>query len=99
MAEVPPDGALVVFALPDRVIEITAAVAPGATLFEVIRASGLLASCPELDLDHVRLGVWGKLRESGSVAAAGDRIEVYRPLVADPKASRSARARKKARAK
>ena len=46
-----------------------------------------------------RLGVWGKLRDPASLAAPGDRIEIYRALVADPKASRSARARKKARKK
>jgi len=96
---VPPDGALVVYAQPGRVVEIACAIAPGATLFEVARASGVLQRCPGLDLGDARLGVWGKLRDPASLAAPGDRIEIYRALVADPKASRSARARKKARKK
>jgi putative ubiquitin-RnfH superfamily antitoxin RatB of RatAB toxin-antitoxin module len=99
MAEVPTGGALVVHALPDQVIEIAVALPPGASLFDVVRASGLLQRCPGLDLGDAKLGVWGKLRDPASLAAPGDRIEIYRPLVADPKASRSQRARKKARQK
>lgn len=107
-AAVPPDGApakplvggaLVIYAQPGQVVEIPVMIAPGASLFDVVRTSGVLQRCPGLDLGDAQLGVWGKLRDPASPAAAGDRIEIYRPLVADPKASRSARARKKARQK
>jgi putative ubiquitin-RnfH superfamily antitoxin RatB of RatAB toxin-antitoxin module len=61
-----------------------------------VHASGLAACHPEIDLARVRCGVWGKPREADVLVAPGDRVEVYRPLAADPKASRSRRAKKKA---
>lgn len=97
MADVPASGAVVVYAQPGKVVEIPVTIVSGASLFDVVRTSGVLQRCPGLDLGDAQLGVWGKLRDSASLAAAGDRIEIYRPLVADPKASRSARARKKAK--
>ena len=89
----------VVYAGRDAVHEISTRAAPGATLAEIVRASGILARCPEIDLAVAKIGVWGKLRDTQSAALRpDDRIEIYRPLIADPKATRSLRAEKKKRA-
>ena len=73
------------------VIELS--VADGATLEEVIRRSGILARCPDVDLARVDIGVFNRIRRLGDRAQDGDRVEIYRPLRADPKESRRRRAR------
>jgi putative ubiquitin-RnfH superfamily antitoxin RatB of RatAB toxin-antitoxin module len=88
----------VVYAHPSGTREIAAQAAAGATLADIIRASGILERCPEIDLATVKIGVWGKVRDAASAAQPNDRIEIYRPLTADPKASRTLRADKKKRA-
>lgn len=67
---------------------------PGATLEQVIRTSGILERCPEIDLSRQRVGVFGELAVLGDLVHDGDRIEIYRPLLADPKEARRRRARK-----
>jgi len=79
--------------------EVELPAVPGMTLAEAVAASGLRKRFPQIDLEHAKVGVWGKPRDPQSPAAPGDRIEIYRPLTADPKASRSQRAKKKAAAK
>ncbi len=69
-------------------------VAEGVTIGEAIRLSGILDECPEIDLQHQRVGVFSELRSLDEAVHQGDRIEIYRPLIADPKESRRARARK-----
>ena len=66
----------------------------GATLIEAIRASGLLARHPELDLAALKVGIWGRVRPLDTLLRTHDRVEVYRPLVVDPKEARRARQRK-----
>jgi putative ubiquitin-RnfH superfamily antitoxin RatB of RatAB toxin-antitoxin module len=70
-----------------------------ATVEDAIRASGLLESHPEIDLGTVnRVGRFGQLAQLNARLCAGDRVEIYRPLQADPKEARRARvlkARKK----
>jgi uncharacterized protein len=88
----------VVYACPGGGAELRTRAAPGATLSEVVRASGILQRFPEIDLSAAKIGVWGKLRDPSSAVHAGDRIEIYRPLIADPKATRSLRAANKKRA-
>lgn len=72
--------------------------APGATLGDAVRASGLLDAHPLLaDLarrGELQLSVWGRRREPGAAATAGDRIELCRPLIVDPKEARRLRYRK-----
>ena len=90
----------VVYALPHGEDSVSLAVAPGATLREAIVASGMPGRHPEIDLSRQKIGVYGKLRPAHASAAEGDRIEIYRPLAADPKEARrrrAARARKTAR--
>jgi uncharacterized protein len=66
----------------------------GTTARAALLASPLAAACPELDLQVCPLGVWGRLVADDAVLRAGDRLEVYRPLAADPRAARRAVAAK-----
>jgi putative ubiquitin-RnfH superfamily antitoxin RatB of RatAB toxin-antitoxin module len=70
-------------------------VAPGATIEQAIVQSGVLAEIGELDLAAHPVGIYGKKKPLDTVLRAHDRIEIYRPLVADPKDSRRRRAQKK----
>jgi len=80
------------YALPDRQVILDLDVAPDTTLAEVIRASGILERFPEIDLDKNKVGVFGKLGKLSDTLHAGDRVEIYRPLIADPKEVRKRRA-------
>ncbi|GAC1621153.1 MAG: hypothetical protein NVS9B10_03610 [Nevskia sp.] len=64
---------------------------PGTTLREAIRRSGLLQRQAELDEAVISAGVFGRLRELDEPLADGDRVEIYRPLQADPKLARRQR--------
>ena len=88
-------GIQVCYALPGVTTLIDLAVADGATLEQAIRQSGVITRHPDIDLEHARIGVFGKLRKLTDLVRAGDRIEIYRPLQADPKESRRRRARHK----
>jgi putative ubiquitin-RnfH superfamily antitoxin RatB of RatAB toxin-antitoxin module len=80
------------YALPDRQVILDLDVAPDATLEAVIRASGILERFPEIDLGKNKVGVFGKLGKLSDTLHAGDRVEIYRPLIADPKEVRKRRA-------
>jgi hypothetical protein len=69
-------------------------VAPGTTLRQAIVRSGLLERCPEIDLARCGVGVFGKARGLDEPVAAGDRIEIWRPLPQDPKERRRRAARR-----
>jgi uncharacterized protein len=84
----------VVYALPERAALACVEVPAGATLREAIERSGLLQRFPEIDLGRNRVGVFGRLRALEEQVADGDRLEIYRPLAADPKEQRRRRARK-----
>jgi putative ubiquitin-RnfH superfamily antitoxin RatB of RatAB toxin-antitoxin module len=88
----------VCYALPDAVSLLTVDLDEGQTLEQAIHASGVLARHPEIDLGTLKIGVFGKLRQLSDLVRAGDRIEIYRPLIADPKDSRRRRAQHKSRA-
>ncbi|MFT3955344.1 MAG: RnfH family protein [Piscinibacter sp.] len=66
----------------------------GATLIEAIRASGLLERHAEIDLAHAKLGIWGRVEAADTALRERDRVEVYRPLIVDPKEARRLRYRK-----
>ena len=70
-------------------------VAPGSTLRDAIGASGLVARHPEIDLERQKIGVYGKVKAADAPAAQGDRIEVYRALLVEPKEARRRRAARK----
>jgi len=70
-------------------------VAPGTTVGQAIEASGVLARFPVINLVTQPVGIYGKKKTLETVLRERDRIEIYRPLVADPKDSRRKRAAKK----
>ena len=72
------------------------AVAPGTTIEQAIVQSALLADLPGVDLATHPVGLYGKKKPLDTILRAYDRIEIYRPLVADPKETRRRRADKKA---
>ncbi|MFL6639048.1 MAG: RnfH family protein [Paraburkholderia graminis] len=66
----------------------------GATLAQAIEASGILQRFPQIDLATQKVGVFGKLKPLDTVLADHDRVEIYRPLLVDPKVSRQRRVEK-----
>lgn len=82
----------VAYALPEKQVILGLAVAPDATIEEVIRVSGILEQFPGIDLGKNKVGVFGKPGKLSDTLHAGDRVEIYRPLIADPKEVRKKRA-------
>ena len=64
----------------------------GLTVQEAIERSGILRRFPEIDLGINKVGVFGKLSKLTQALENGDRVEIYRPLIADPKEQRKKRA-------
>lgn len=83
----------VVYATPARQALYSLQVPAGATVREAIEASGVLAAFPEIDLDRNRVGIHGRLAMLSAPLADGDRVEILRPLQADPQDARRRRAR------
>jgi len=86
----------VAFALPDRQRIISLQVSAECTALEAARQSGISNLFPEIDLDSAKMGIFGKVLADPSThrLREGDRVEIYRPLMIDPKEARRARARK-----
>ncbi|MEO8332089.1 MAG: RnfH family protein [Gallionella sp.] len=82
----------VVYALPDRQTLLRKAVPAGTSVAEGIRLCGVIDKHPEIDLSVNKLGIFGKLTKADAVLRDKDRIEIYRPLIADPKEVRRKRA-------
>ena len=64
----------------------------GSTVQQALEASGLLVKYPEIDLKKNKFGIWNKLSKIDVVLRDRDRVEIYRPLIADPKEVRKQRA-------
>lgn len=64
----------------------------GSVLQQALEASGLLEKYPEIDLKKNKFGIWNKLSKADAVLRDFDRVEIYRPLIADPKEVRKQRA-------
>lgn len=91
----------VAYALPQQQKLIALQVEEGTTAYEAVEQSGILAVFPEIDLPNAKMGIFGQaLGTKGLKPAkeylmqAGDRVEIYRPLIADPKEVRKRRAAK-----
>lgn len=82
----------VAYARPDEQLILTVEVPAGATLEEAIRLAKIQERFPEIELETAKVGVFGKLSKLSASVRAGDRVEIYRPLLADPKAVRKKRA-------
>jgi putative ubiquitin-RnfH superfamily antitoxin RatB of RatAB toxin-antitoxin module len=91
----------VVYALPWQQRLATLQVEPGTTALQAVERSGLLIEFPELVPAEVRMGIFSRVLDGSLlptpdryVLQQGDRVEIYRPLMADPKAARQQRAAK-----
>jgi putative ubiquitin-RnfH superfamily antitoxin RatB of RatAB toxin-antitoxin module len=91
----------VVYAAVDRQVLRSVSVNEGATVRAAVLASGIGSEFPELNLAECPLGIFGKVVADADsrVIQEGERIEIYRPLLADPKEVRRLRAAKAAEAK
>ncbi len=69
----------------------------GIDVREAIEQSGLLQQFPEIDLDINKVGIFGKVVKLDHVLNDADRVEIYRPLIADPKQARKRRASESAK--
>lgn len=81
----------VCYALPTSQTLLGVSVPDGATVREAIEASAIVARHPEIDLDAAKTGVFGKLAPLDAALHDGDRVEIYRSLIVDPKAARQRR--------
>ena len=82
----------VAYALPNQQLIIPVQVAPEANAEAAIHKSGILTKFPEIDLNVNQIGVFGKLIRLDTPLRNLDRMEIYRPLIADPKEVRKQRA-------
>jgi putative ubiquitin-RnfH superfamily antitoxin RatB of RatAB toxin-antitoxin module len=82
----------VAYALPNQQVILPVKIAKGANAEQAIKASGVLAKFPEIDLAVNKIGVFGKLSKLDAELRHLDRVEIYRPLIADPKEVRRQRA-------
>jgi putative ubiquitin-RnfH superfamily antitoxin RatB of RatAB toxin-antitoxin module len=89
----------VVYALPERQRLIAIMVPPGTTALEAARRSGIAQEFPAIDLATAQMGIFSKPLDGKAlplpqdyILKARDRVEIYRPLMIDPKAARLARA-------
>ncbi|AXA90509.1 RnfH family protein [Massilia sp. YMA4] len=73
-----------------RALEVDA----GTTIGQAIELSGMLQDAPEINLVTMPVGIYGKKKTLDTVVQARDRVEIYRPLIVDPKNARRRRARK-----
>lgn len=91
----------VAYALPQRQRIIELMVDKGTTALEAARRSGIVQEFPEIDLDRADLGIFSRVLDGKAMPSPGeyvleerDRVEIYRPLLMDPKRARLERARK-----
>ncbi len=82
----------VAYALPTEQLIVPVRVQDGISAEQAIQASGILSKFPEIDLSVNKIGIFGKLTKLESPLRHLDRIEIYRPLIADPKEVRKQRA-------
>ncbi len=84
-------GVEVAYARDDSQQILSVMVDQGTTLEQAIEQSGVLEMFPEIDLKVNKVGIFGKLGKKTAEIKAGDRVEIYRPLIADPKEVRRKR--------
>lgn len=84
----------VAFATPARQVVVALRVNRSATVGEAINQSGILREFPQLDLSTHAVGIFGEQVRLDATLAPGDRVEIYRPLLADPKQVRRQRVRR-----
>lgn len=78
----------VVYAIPERQELVTLEVAVGTTVQQAIEKSLVCKLFPDCDFDHCQVGIWGHIADRGQPVRHGDRIELYRELLIDPRDAR-----------
>jgi hypothetical protein len=76
------------YAEADRQVWLKLETPEGSTVEQAISHSGILSRFPEINLQTQKVGIYGKLVKLDSTVKEGDRIEIYRPIIADPKTVR-----------
>ena len=84
----------VAYATPEKQALLEVVVEQGATVEQAIFASGIVKRFPDINLEILKVGIWNRSCKLTDVPKKGDRIEIYRPLIADPKEARRRRAEK-----
>lgn len=82
----------VAYALPDEQLILEIEVPADCEVEEAIKRSGILERYPQIDLGNDKVGIFGKMCKLNASLNHKDRIEIYRPLIADPKESRRQKA-------
>ena len=82
----------IAYGTPGESVILTVNVPYGSTIMQGIEHSGILEKYPEIDLTRNKVGIFSKLKPLDETLNEGDRIEIYRPLIADPKDARRSRA-------
>lgn len=104
MDEVPPSDVVshekmsiqICYATVQQQILLNLMVPRDTSIVEAIELSQILTTCPEIQLYQSKFGVFGKLKSADTLLRGGDRVEIYRPLIADPMEARRRRAQKQA---
>ena len=85
----------VAYATPDQQMIVALKMAEGATVEQAIKAAGLLDRFPEIDAADIKVGIFGNVCKLDQQLRKDDRVEIYRPLIHDPKEARRQRAAKR----
>lgn len=93
MAEPTRIKVMVVYAEPGRAFSVAMELASGATVGDAIAASRIRERRPEVEIDPARVGIFARRVSLDTPLSDGDRVEIYRPLLIDPKEARRKRAR------
>lgn len=84
----------VAYATPEKQVLLEVVIEHNTTVEQAIMASGIISRFPEIDLAVQKVGIWNRTCKLSDLPQKGDRIEIYRPLIADPKEARRLRAEK-----
>ena len=84
----------VAYALPNKQRIIELMVEPNTQVLDAVKQSGICRIFKDIDLDTAKFGIWNRTAKPTAELEEGDRIEIYRPLIADPKEVRKRRAEK-----
>ena len=84
----------IAYAQPEQQVILLITVVEGCRVEQAIRSSGILERFPEIDLAQNKVGIFAKVVSLDTVLREGDRVEIYRPLLVDPKQARRVRAKK-----
>jgi putative ubiquitin-RnfH superfamily antitoxin RatB of RatAB toxin-antitoxin module len=82
----------VTYALEKKQTLLELKVSEGTTLKQAVELSGIIDTYPQIDLTKDKTGIFGKIAKLDTVLREKDRVEIYRPLIADPKQVRKERA-------